>query len=661
MKIKTIEAKNYRLLNDFSLNLEDDLSLIIGKNNTGKTSLLRLLQKFLSSTTNSFYFDDFSIACQKDIIEKIENKEKIVKTKYNEQKLELKVFIERSDEDNLANISDLILDLDSGNRILLLSFEYALDFESFEKLKADFKDNHIKNACEFLHKQHKAYFKIKRKVIDINDENNFLEIEDAKIQKILNIQSISAKRDVLNEEGDSLHNNRTLSKLSYRYFKPFENSQAPHVIDLQKELIKADGSLTKSYANIFSQVTKDVERFSYNGSKISVKSNFQEVNLLKENTSVVYDEKGFELPEDYNGLGYLNLFAMIFELHIIFDEFKKTHLESEQQADINLLFIEEPEAHTHPQMQYVFIRNIRQFLSENKGELNLQTIITTHSAHITSQSDFSKIKYFLNKDGRIEVKNLSNLESNYGESAEGKANYKFLKQYLTLHKAELFFSDKIIFIEGDTERILLPAMMKKVDKDNANVNGYVPLLSQKISIVDVGAHSKVFDKLLKFLEIKTLIITDLDSVKDNGNGKMVACPVQEGINTSNSSIKHFLQGKSWTDLINLPDSDRVMSHGDTEIHIAYQTRENNYHARSFEDAFASLNLTYIKNNKNNFDSLKSKNELDIVPPDYYKIANSCIEKKTEFAADILYNSSEDFSDWKIPSYINKGLLWLSKI
>jgi len=352
---------------------------------------------------------------------------------------------------------------------------------------------------------------------------------------------------------------------------------------------------------------------------------------------------------------------MIFELHIIFDEFKKTHSESEQQADINLLFIEEPEAHTHPQMQYVFIRNIRQFLSENKGELNLQTIITTHSAHITSQSDFNKIKYFLNKDGRIEVKNLSKLESNYGESDEGKANYKFLKQYLTLYKAELFFSDKIIFIEGDTERILLPAMMKKVDKDNANVTGYVPLLSQKISIVDVGAHSKVFDKLLKFLEIKTLIITDLDSVKDNGTGKMASCPVQEGTNTSNSSIKHFLLGKNWTDLINLPEADRIVSHGDTEIHIAYQARENNYHARSFEDAFASLNLTYIKNNKDNFDSLKNKSELDVVPPDYYRIANFCIEKKTEFATDILYNSSEDFSDWKIPSYINKGLLWLSKI
>jgi predicted ATP-dependent endonuclease of OLD family len=60
----------------------------------------------------------------------------------------------------------------------------------------------------------------------------------------------------------------------------------------------------------------------------------------------------------------MNLFAMVFNLHLIFDSFKKIHVEHENQADINLLFIEEPEAHTHPQMQYVFIKNIKTLLKE---------------------------------------------------------------------------------------------------------------------------------------------------------------------------------------------------------------------------------------------------------------------------------------------------------
>src|SRR5690606_273968 len=106
------------------------------------------------------------------------------------------------------------------------------------------------------------------------------------------------------------------------------------------------------------------------------------------------------LPEDYNGLGYMNLIAMIFEIEVLLTDFKRLHLKEEQPADINLLLIEEPEAHTHPQMQYIFIKNIKSILEDaRKGigdgvAFNLQTIITTHSSCITAESDFDDIKYF---------------------------------------------------------------------------------------------------------------------------------------------------------------------------------------------------------------------------------------------------------------------------
>jgi len=54
MKIKRIIVNNYRLLKDFAIDVEDDLSLIIGKNNTGKTSFLSLLEKFLIADQNHF-------------------------------------------------------------------------------------------------------------------------------------------------------------------------------------------------------------------------------------------------------------------------------------------------------------------------------------------------------------------------------------------------------------------------------------------------------------------------------------------------------------------------------------------------------------------------------------------------------------------------------
>ncbi len=48
MKVFKIKVENYRLLKKFSIDLEDELSLVIGKNNTGKTSILTILDKFLN-------------------------------------------------------------------------------------------------------------------------------------------------------------------------------------------------------------------------------------------------------------------------------------------------------------------------------------------------------------------------------------------------------------------------------------------------------------------------------------------------------------------------------------------------------------------------------------------------------------------------------------
>ena len=46
--IYKIQVENFRLLKSFSMDLEEPLSLVVGKNNTGKTSILTVLDKFLN-------------------------------------------------------------------------------------------------------------------------------------------------------------------------------------------------------------------------------------------------------------------------------------------------------------------------------------------------------------------------------------------------------------------------------------------------------------------------------------------------------------------------------------------------------------------------------------------------------------------------------------
>lgn len=263
-----------------------------------------------------------------------------------------------------------------------------------------------------------------------------------------------------------------------------------------------------------------------------------------------------QLPESYNGLGYLNLISIIMEVEIYLEDFLKKSNETEKPADINLLFIEEPEAHTHPQLQYVFIKNIKSLLidgiSDEQGNrlINLQTIITSHSSHIVSECDFDDIKYF-KRSSNTEVvsQNLKELETRYKAEKDPERNhFKFLKQYLTLNYSEIFFADKAILFEGETEGILLPAMLKKVDEEHPSEND-LPLLSQNISLIASGAYSQIFDEFLSFIGIKTLIITDIDSGKEsiskdkNGRDtkKIVACSIEEATHTTNGALLHYFE------------------------------------------------------------------------------------------------------------------------
>src|SRR5690554_4526948 len=126
MKINRIKISNFRLLKSLNLDLERDLSLVIGKNNCGKTSLLSLLDKFLRTkeNTNPFTYNDFNIDFLEEIRAKLELEES--DQIYANSGIYLKLYIDYNESDNLSNISKLMMDLDPKNKTIVLSFEYIL-------------------------------------------------------------------------------------------------------------------------------------------------------------------------------------------------------------------------------------------------------------------------------------------------------------------------------------------------------------------------------------------------------------------------------------------------------------------------------------------------------------------------------------------------------
>ena len=695
MILKKMEVKNFRLLKDFKLDFKDELSLVIGKNNCGKTSALIILDKMLNSS--KIMWEDINLEYQKDLYKKImdfnmSDQEKVESL----EAVNLQLFIEYNDNDSYVNIQKFMMDLSPDNNTIVLEFISLIPVKKIIELKEIINEKKLKDFIsfsKFISKNFSNFFETKKYSRGFDAELNQItqdrseEIDNKDIQKVIKVTGIRADRAVSNDD-----RNHVLSGLTGKYFSSYKaaKDESESVFTrLEEKLEEADKELYKIYNGeksegkesidgIFSDVINVIKNYGgvENGIDIAIESSISEKNLLSDNTNLSYKQGGdCSLPETYNGLGYLNLIGILFEIETKVQEL------FEQPADINLLYIEEPEAHTHPQLQYIFIRNIKSHIKKYRKKLlkdknkQLQILITSHSPHIVSECNFDDIIYLKKSENMVIAKSFNSLKGEYG--GDEQKGFKFVKQYLTVNRSELFFADKAICIEGDTERILMPMMMHKIDNKEKSKADLIPLLSQNISIIEVGAHSHIFMPLFSFLGTKVLFVTDIDSVKaekkmdKNGKERTVytSCHPDKGTHTSNASIKEFFKdtgidtsNNQFKELVGKNAEDKIKDN----MRIAYQIPESDgeYQASSFEDAFIALNKDFILKNKEGFyqyGALKDFAVNEIESGDYYTFALKNIKKKSAFASSLLYFDKEDGNDdekWMVPHYIEEGLLWI---
>ena len=239
------------------------------------------------------------------------------------------------------------------------------------------------------------------------------------------------------------------------------------------------------------------------------------------------------------GLGHLNI--LYIALKLVEFEYNRSH------EILNIMVIEEPEAHIHPHIQKALFDNL------NVSGDYTQVIMTTHATHLSEVSSIDRLNIIKPNHGASIVMRPTNGLDEFGKGILKLKDFPIsacLERYLDARRSVLLFSKGVVLVEGDGEEILIPALVR-------NALG-ISLDEVGIGLINVG--SVAFENIACLFDPKRVqrycaIVTDFDAVvKDADKSKPEAAKRGE---SRKKKFNDLFGANPWVDAFYAPHTLEV--------------------------------------------------------------------------------------------------------
>lgn len=464
--IKEVRVRNYRCLRsvDVDLNL---LTVLIGQNNTGKTSFLNALFAAIGAGQRIISGDD--VFLQKPEV-----------SAPKDRAIVIDILIRPTN--GQGKILDVFPQGSPWLELWGLGVVQDEDERDLAAIRTQFKWNTIKGEYILDRRFLKDWQKDGARWEDSTPVEKVASVSAPQIEPLA-LYLLDAKRDIAEDlRNRSSFWNKMVEEhgLSAEDVKRIEEELS----EINKDIVESSDVLT----HIQSHLKDFHETLSCDEDSVSITPLARHLRDLSRGMDVVLSTRGAPpFPLHQQGMGTRSLGT--FFTFWAFTTWRQK--QGSSSAVHPMMAMEEPETHLHPQAQRSLFRQIKRMPG--------QRIISTHSPYICGQSEITHIRHF---SKNAEETLVCRIDLGTGEKKLTEEDLRKIDRQVMNTRGDMLFARALVFFEGETEEQAVPDFAEKHWGKPPNDLGY--------SLVGVGGKGNYlpFLRMAESFKIPWFIFSD---------------------------------------------------------------------------------------------------------------------------------------------------------